>query len=255
MESVFIVSMKKTFTLFAVLASVSFLFTQCKKTDNFQSDALTDYMQLQVGKYVIYRLDSMRFVNLDTLKASYQAKDEIDGTLTDNLGRPSWRVVRYLRDVDGSQPWMESMTYMITPTRETVEVIEDNFRYQKLKLPITEGFNWKGNTYISLFSNDPNWDYRFMDDWDYTYENVGGDYTTPMGNISNTITVNQQDEVLGFPNDPLGYSERNFAVEVYGKGIGLIYKDFVHSQYQPASGGNPAYRLGFGIRLNMLSHN
>jgi len=247
--------MKRSFTLLTVLASVCLVFTKCKKTDTFVSDPVEDYVQLEVGKYIIYRLDSMKFVNLDTLKSSYQAKDVVEGQITDAMGRPSWRVVRYLRDVAGSQAWKESMTYMITPTRETVEVIEDNFRYQKLKLPVNEGFNWKGNTYISLFSNDPNWDYRFMDDWDYLYENVGEDFTTLMGEIPNTITVNQQDESLGFPNDPLGYSERNFAVEVYAKDIGLIYKDFLHSQYQPASGGNPAYRLGFSIKLNMLSHN
>ncbi|MGB8193591.1 MAG: hypothetical protein WCF67_16795 [Chitinophagaceae bacterium] len=247
--------MKKIFTRLTFLATIVLFFTQCKKTDDFGSEPLENYLSLQVGKYVIYKLDSMKFVNLDTIKTSYQAKDEIDGTLTDNLGRPSWRVVRYLRNAAGTGPWVESMTYMITPTTETVEVLENNFRYMKLKLPINEGFNWKGNKYISLYSSDPDWDYRFMDDWDYIYENVGGEYTTAGGPVENTVTVNQRDEVLGFPNDPKGYSERNFAVEVYGKGIGLIYKDFIHLQYQPASGGNPAYRLGSSIRLNMLSHN
>ena len=125
----------------------------------------------------------------------------------------------------------------------------------KLKEPINEGFNWKGNKYISLFSSDPDWDFRYLDDWDYIYENAGQPFNTLSGPVENTVTVNQRDEVLGFPNDPLGYSERNFAYEVYGKGIGLIYKEFLHMQYQPASGGNPAYRLGHGIKLNMLSHN
>ncbi|HYF31387.1 MAG TPA: hypothetical protein VD993_09745 [Chitinophagaceae bacterium] len=247
--------MKKIFTRLTLLTAIAFVFSHCKKTAQFNSEPLEDYLQLQVGKYIIYRLDSMKFVNLDTVKASYQAKDEIDAAITDNLGRPSWRVVRYLRDVAGTQPWMEDLTYYITPTNESLEVIENNFRYLKLKLPINEGFNWKGNTYISLYSSDPDWDYRFLDDWDYMYESLGEDFTTLMGSVPNTITVNQRDEVLGFPNDPQGYSERNFAYEVYGKGIGLIYKEFLHSQYQPVSGGNPAYRQGFGIKLNMLSHN
>lgn len=247
--------MKKTFTRLTLLSAIVLVLTQCNKTGTLETDAPEDYLQLQVGKYVIYRLDSMKFVNLDTVKTAYQVKDEIDGQVTDNLGRPTWRVVRSKRDLAGTQPWAISFTYWITPTRETVEVIEDNFRYMKLKLPVTEGFNWKGNTYISLYSSDPDWDYRFLDDWDYTYENVGGSFSTLSGEVPNTITVNQRDETLGFPNDPQGYSERNFAVEVYGKGIGLVYKDFVHMQYQPASGGNPAYRIGWGIKLNMISHN
>ena len=247
--------MKNIFTRLTLFSAIVLIFSQCNKSDDFTSEPLEDYLGLQVGKYVIYRLDSMKFVNLDTLRSSYQVKDEIDGTTTDNLGRPTWRVVRYMRDLAGTQPWNTAFTYWITPTRETIEVIEDNFRYMKLKLPIKEGFNWKGNTYISLYSSDPDWDYRFLDDWDYLYENVGGSYTTIAGEIPNTITVTQRDETLGFPNDPQGYSERNFAFEVYGKGIGLIYKDFVHMQYQPASGGNQAYRLGWGIKLNMISHN
>jgi hypothetical protein len=247
--------MKKIFTQLTLLAVIVLVFSQCNQKEKLVSEPVDAYLNLQVGKYVIYRLDSMKFVNLDTVKSSYQAKDEIDATLTDNLGRPSWRVIRYLRDLAGTQPWTVSMTYMITIDKGTAEVIENNFRYLKLKQPINEGFNWKGNSYISLYSSDPDWDYRFLDDWDYSYENVGQPYTPLSGPVENTITVNQRDEVLGFPNDPLGYSERNFALEVYGKGIGLIYKDFLHSQYQPSSGGNPAYRLGYGIKLNMLSHN
>jgi hypothetical protein len=247
--------MKKIFTPLIVLAVLAISFASCSKTEEFTSEPLEDYLQLQTGKHIIYRLDSMKFVNLDTVKTSYQAKDEIDAAITDNLGRPSWRVIRYLRNVNGTGPWVVNMVYMITPTTNTVEVIENNFRYQKLKLPINEGFNWKGNTYISLYSSDPNWDYRFLDDWDYMYENIGAGFTTLGGPVDKTITVNQQDEVLGFPNDPQGYSERNFAYEVYGQGIGLIYKEFLHMQYQPASGGNPAYRLGYSIKLNMLSHN
>ncbi len=247
--------MKKIFTLLTLSAAIVLVFTQCNKKDELTSEPVEDYLQLQVGKYVVYRLDSMKFVNLDTVKSSYQVKDEIDGTLTDNLGRPAWRVVRYMRDLAGTQAWNPSSTYMIVLSNGTIEMIENNFRYLKLKQPIKEGFNWKGNTYISLYSSDPDWDYRFLDDWDYTYENIGAPYTTAAGPVENTLTVNQRDEVLGFPNDPLGYSERNFAFEVYGKGIGLIYKNFLHMQYQPASGGNPAYRLGYSIKLNMLSHN
>ena len=212
-------------------------------------------MNLQVGKYITYRLDSMVFVNMDTVKSSHQAKDEIDAAITDNLGRPRLARVRYLRDVAGTQPWTENMTYYITPTKESVEVTEHNFRYLKLKLPINEGFNWKGNSYISLYSSDPNWDFRFLDDWDYMYENIGQSFTTTAGPVENTLTVNQRDELLGYPNDPQGYSERNYAFEVYGKGLGLVYKEMLHSLYQPANGGNPAYRQGFDIKLNMLSHN
>src|SRR5215207_4881762 len=121
--------MKKIFTRLTLLATVVIFFTQCNKSGEFTSEPLENYLNLQVGKYVIYRLDSMKFVNLDTMKSSYQAKDEIDGAITDNLGRPGWRVVRYLRNLAGTQPWTPSLTYMITVSNGSVEVLENNFRY------------------------------------------------------------------------------------------------------------------------------
>ncbi|HKP31564.1 MAG TPA: hypothetical protein VJT83_02515 [Chitinophagaceae bacterium] len=250
--------MRKIFATTTLLTVITLLFTQCKKTDNFQSAELDDYLNLGVGKYVIYRMDSTLFSDfgqITTIK-SYQAKDEIDAAITDNLGRPAWRVVRYIRDTLGLGPWQTSSTYMIVPTREVVEVIEENFRYQKLKLPIKEGFNWKGNTFISLYSNDPGWDYRYLDDWDYTYENVDQPFIVT-GNqvVDNSVTVNQRDELIGIPTDINSYSERNFSVEVYGENIGLIYKDFLHWEYQPPNAGNPGYKIGYGLKLNMISHN
>jgi len=93
-------------------------------------------------------------------------------------------------------------------------------------------------------------------DWDYTYESLNTPFTV-FNNVTvdTTITVNQRDEVSGDPNNPNYYSEINFSKEVYGKGIGLIYKDFLHQEYQPPTGGNPGYKLGYGIKLNMISHN
>jgi hypothetical protein len=234
------------------------VFTHCKKTAEFTSPPLSDYLNLQVGKHIIYRLDSTQFINFGqtTIHVYYQAKDEIDAEIVDNLGRPAFRVVRYLRDTAGITAWTPNSTYMIVPTDHVVEVIEDNFRYQKLRLPVNEGFNWKGNTYISLYSNDLSWEFRYLDDWDYTYENINTPYTVFNNQVvDSTITINQRDEISGHPTDPNYYSEVNYSVEVYGKSIGLVYKDFLHWEYQPPTGGNPGYKIGYGIKLNMISHN
>jgi hypothetical protein len=250
--------MRKLFIKIVLAVSVIGLFSHCKKTDEFTSAPLTDYQNLQVGKYIIYRLDSTQFVNFgqSTLKLYYQAKDEIDAAIVDNLGRPGFRVIRYLRDTAGSGPWVPNSTYMIVPTDQVLEVIEDNFRYQKLRKPILEGYNWKGNSYLSLYSDDQAWEYYYLDDWDYTYENVNSPFTVFNNQVvDSTITVDQRDEISGPVNDPNYYSEINYSVEVYGKGIGLVYKEFLHKQYQPPTGGNPGYALGYGLKLSMISHN
>jgi hypothetical protein len=211
-------------------------------------------MQLQVGKYITYRLDSLKFINFGDTLTSYLAKDVIDDSITDGSGRPSWRVIRYLSDTNGTAPWIPTEAYMITPTRETIEVVEDNLRYQKLKLPIVNDFSWKGNSYIdtrSLSSTVP-----YLWNWDYTYANVGAPYTVLGGTIPNTLTVNQRMDSTNTVDTVYTYFEKNYSMEVYGKGIGLIYKYFLHSEFQgPNDNSSTGITTGYGITLNMVDHN
>ena len=248
--------MKKTFTSICLVTILLASIVGCEKTDNYTSAELNEYMNLAVGKWIRYRLDSTLYINFgqkDTV-VKYQVKDVVDAAITDNLNRPSWRIVRYISDSTGTAPWAESMAYLVTPSRESVEVVENNLRYQKLRLPIKEFFNWKGNSFIDTYSIDSK--VRFLDDWDYTYENV--ESTFPVWNnqvVENTVTVNQRDETIGFPNDPSSYSEHSFSKEVYGLGVGLVYREFLHWEYQPPTGGNPGYKSGYGIKLVMIDHN
>lgn len=252
--------MKKIVTSFLAVVVLSLIFLSCNKKDTFKSAALDEYLPMQVGKYIRYRLDSLLFVNFGQTDTTiyYEAKDVVDAEITDNLGRPGYRLIRYLRDTfsNNEMDWTPAATFMVIPTRETMEVVENNLRFQKLKLPVKDGFNWKGNSYISAYSSDPNWDYRFYDDWDYTYEQMDVPFTVfGEQSIPNTITVNQRDEIIGIPEDPNAYSEKNYSVEVYAKDIGLVFKDFIHWEYQPPNGGNPGYKIGYGIKLVMIDHN
>lgn len=248
--------MKKCISFVTVLAIVVVSVISCNKKEQFSSAQLTEFMNLEVGKFIRYRLDSTKFINFgqkDTV-LKYQAKEVIDAAITDNLGRPGWRVIRYLSDTTGTSPWTPSATYMIIPSRESVEIVENNLRFQKLRLPVTEGFNWKGNTAIDTYSS--NSEVRYLDDWDYTYEDVSNSFTVWNNKVvDNTITVNQRDEIIGTPSDPSLFSERNFSKEVYGEGIGLIYRDFLHWEYQPTNGQNPGYKIGYGIKMVMIDHN
>ena len=229
-------------------------FLACKKTDTYNSGQLTDYVQLQIGKYIIYRLDSLQFINFNTQDTiiSYLAKDIVTDSVIDNLGRPSWRVIRYLSDTTGTSPWVENESYLITATRESVEVVENNLRFQKLKLPIADGYSWKGNSFIeteSFYS-----EYPYLDDWDYTYDSVGLPYILPSGVVPDAFVVHQRDVEKG--NDTSFIRTRDFSEEAYGKGIGLIYKNFLHTDYQPPNISTPvATTTGYGLKLSMVDHN
>lgn len=238
--------------LFLMLAS-------CKKeTETFQTASVSDYFPLQVGKYITYNLDSTVFTNFGQTQTvvHYQAQDRVDAQITDNLGRPSYRIVRYIRKNE-TQPWVASNTFLVTLTENSVEYNENNLRFIKLRLPVVKDFSWKGNSYLPTnpyLSYDFS-DADFMNDWDYIYDSIGVPLTINTVTIDSTLKVAQIDYTNNDPlSQPDGYAERTYSVEKYGKGIGLIYKEFVHWEYQPPASASPGYS-GFGIKLSITGHN
>jgi hypothetical protein len=256
----------KKFFISVIITGVLFLsiqLTGCdKKKDDFTSDPVTDYINLQTGKYILYRLDSTRFVNFgqkDTV-ITYFAKDTVEGPVTDNLGRAGWRVVRYLRDTATAtnDEWTPVLTYQVIPSRENIEVKEANFRYLKLVLPVKDGYSWRGNGYLPSnpygdiyeFSNDED-----IQDWDYTYQDVGLSAVLNNKNYDSTLTVVQIADSTNLPVTANVPASKTFWVEKYAKNIGLIYKEVEMWEYQPQTTGNSAYFQGFGIKMTIIDHN
>lgn len=244
--------MKKYFGLALLLI---ILLTACNKQNELYTTApLSDYFPLQVGKYITYNLDSTVFIHFGTKDTiiKYQVKDSIETKITDNLGRPSYRIVRYLRK-DPSQAWSASNTFMATPTPNTIEFIENNLRFVKLILPIKENNTWNGNQYLTsdpypafAFAND------FMAGWVYTYQQINAPLTVGTYNLNNTLTVTEIDYSFGNPQIAgTQYAERTYSIEKYAKTIGLVYKEFLHWEYQ----ANTNSYKGFGVKLTLADHN
>lgn len=236
---------------------ILFFFTSCeKKTEIFSSPSISDYYPIEVGKFINYDLDSTLFTEFgQTITVNhYQIQDRVDAAITDNSGRPSYRIIRYIRKTE-SDPWVANNTFMVTPTENSIEYVENNFRYIKLKLPIVPDYSWKGNKYIDTYNS--NTDVRYLDDWDYIYDSVGNPLAINSVNIGESITVLQRDEFLG--QDPsiegTQYAEKNYSLEKYGKGIGLIYREFMHWEYQGPQPSRAGYYDGYGVKMTITGHN
>ena len=246
--------MKKYFGVALLLIT---LLTACNKQNELYTTAsLTDYFPLQVGKFITYNLDSTVYINFgqkDTV-IKYEVKDSIETRITDNVGRPAYRIVRYIRKT-ATQSWIANNTFMAIPTATTIEYVENNLRFQKLKLPIKDGYSWKGNSFIDTYSL--NSATKYLDDWDYTYDSVNVPLTIGGIQFASTLTVNQRNEFLG--QDPklpsTQYAEKNYSVEKYAKGIGLVYKEFLHWEFQGTQPGRPSFYAGYGVKLTMIDHN
>ena len=254
--------MRFRFTFRLGLVAVTIItFISCSKKEEFTSEPLSDYIPLQTGKYITYRLDSMVFTNFgrNTEIHRYQVKHEIDAELTDNLGRPAWRVYTYIRDSSGTQLWTPNGSFFITPTTDQVEVTEDNLRFIKMHLPIREGFGWKGNAYLPDepymtgydFNNDND-----MKDWEFSYDIFEPAASYRGNSYTDVYTVIQQDDSFNVPIiDITKYGYKTLALEKYSKTIGMVYKQYELWEYQPNTSGPSPYKTGFAITMWMIDHN
>ena len=228
------------------------LFTSCKKeSETYDTPSLSEYYPLQVGKYISYNLDSTVFVNFGRQKEviSYQVKDLVDAEITDNIGRPSYRIIRFSRKKT-SDPWIANNTFMATLTDKSMEFVENNLRYIKLTLPVKSDFSWSGNSFIDTYTSGN--DMRYLDNWDYIYDSIASPFSINSLDFENTLKVFQRDEEI---NDPLisgtSYAEKTYSVEKYAKGVGLVYKEFLHWEYQ----SNTQSYSGYGVKLTVLDFN
>ena len=262
--------MRKTIGKWLLLAGLITLAACGKENADPDFEDVSDYLVLEPGKTLIYQLDSIvktPFNDTAFSTISYEAKDVVDAEITDNLGRSSWRVYRYLRPLNSTDEnaWTPNMTYMITPLRKAVEVIENNLRFQKLVFPVDQNTVWRGNSHINTTPGGP---LDYLDSWEYSYSAIGESFSPFETAFDNTITVLQADEALGVqsekPEDPDLDAYRTYSVEVYAKELGLIYKELRYWTYSARTLdnlGNPAQPFpygrteGGGIRLRLISHN
>jgi len=256
--------MKKHIFSICIIVALCVTAISCeKKTEAVPTGELNEYMPLQTGKFIRYRLDSTLYVNFGQTDTtiSYEAKDQVEEEITDNLNRPGFRVIRYLRNIGSTSEadWSPTLSYSVIPTRESVEIIENNLRFLKLRIPVKEGYAWQGNTYLPAtpfyslyqFSNDED-----MEVWNYTYQDVSQSVVIDNNVYDSTASVVQIADSSNVPIDfPDGLAYRNYWVEQYAKNVGLIYKEVAMWEYQPPNAGNPGFKSGFGIRMTIIDHN
>jgi len=230
----------------------------CKKeSEKLNTASMNDYFPLEVGKTFLYRLDSTVPVSFGAALAvkSYLAKDTIESTFTDNSGRLSYRIFRFTRDTADLQPWTFAATFVATPTDQWIEYVDNNLRFLKLHAPVMEGYSWLAHSFIDTRSLNSTLGY--LDNWEYEYRNTDSGYTVLNTAYDSTITVFQHDETNpeGPFNPNLDVQIRTYGAEVYAKGIGLIYKEFLYWNWQrnppPAKYEDNSY----GVKLRLISHN
>jgi hypothetical protein len=252
---------KKLYLSSIILAA--FMVSCSKETETLQADTPSDYFSFQKGKYILYDLDSTLFINFgqkDTV-VSYEVKDVVDEEVTDNLQRQAWRIIRYIRPSGSTSEadWTPNLTYLAIPTRNSVEIVENNLRYQKLIGPVKEGFIYKANTYLPSKPFESIYSFSVDEDiqsWESMYENVGMPESYNGLNFDETVTIRQVEDSVNVPIDiPDSYAYKILWNEQYAKGIGMISRNVEMWEYQPPTSGQPGFRTGFGVKMRIKNHN
>jgi hypothetical protein len=263
--------MRAVIPIFLLLVLVA----SCRhQVEAFSPETPSDFLPLQAGKYWIYQLDSTVFTNFGRNEEvrSYQEKHVVDTTFADNTGRTSFRVYRFLRDSAGTQSWSAAGTYFITPTKQVVEVVEDNRRIVRLAAPLLPGFTWSGNRYLPDDTYEPAYNFsndNIMDTWEYTYGERGTE--TFNGTVyTDVLPVYHADEGNNVGPDnrisvDTAYGYRSFSMDKYAKGIGLVYQELVlweHETGRKEDRTTIPWRItfaqfykGFGVKRTLLEHN
>lgn len=246
--------------VFVVLVTLSTISCENSKED-FVSESVADYYPTQVGKFIIYRLDSLVFTQSGSVAEThkYQVKHTVQSEITDASGRKTFLVNRLIRNEAGTSAWLENGNYTVTPLADRVEVLEHNLRSIRLVSPFSIGYSWRGYSYYPLFPYQSVYDMdagNDMNTWDFVYSNFG-DTTVNGQQYANLWTVLQNNYVLNIPptsSQSLGVKE--VGVEQYAKGIGLVYKNLEVYERQPPNVDNPQETYtGFGITMWMVEHN
>jgi hypothetical protein len=195
--------MRAFFFSLSAFIVLCFVAISCEqKKEDFQTELSKDYIPLQVGKYIIYRIDSTVFTQAGRAEEihSYLEKHVIDAQIMDNAGRASFRVYRFLNsNLTGGGNWASDGSYVITPLSNSIEVVENNMRTIRLINPVQKDITWKGNRYIVDEPYYPLYDFtspdnKYPSDWNFEMTEVNGTVSLNNKPYNNVVTVKLIDE-------------------------------------------------------------
>jgi hypothetical protein len=224
------------------IIGIILLLSACKKNESSSIVDIKELYPLQVGKVFIYQMDSTRQLNFQLATAYYRAKDSVVSSFLDNQGRTAFVIYRYIQDTAQKTPYTYSDTYYAVFDKDKVEYVDNNKRFITLANPVSLNTSWMGNKYLDslqlIISNNTSYD-----NWNYKYSSCNDSFSVIKGTFLNTYTVQQK-------VDSTGYISSYYSVEVYAKGVGLIYKEisvngFQSGQYEDGS---------FGLKLNLIDY-
>lgn len=204
--------------LYLFLPLFVFAIAGCKK-DRVSKDGqetLTDWLSLKEGNRWIYKVDSFAYRRdkqvPDTF--SFELMEMIDTVFQDNVNEQV-AGIKVVSRRDSLDFWQFRRMYYAKITAEFYERVEENIRYIKMSFPPAEEAIWNMNSRNNLPAA-----------WLF-YKDLYKPYAGNANPVDSTLTITSKE----IDNN----IEKFKYLEIYGKGVGLIYRENVEMLNQ---GGN-----------------
>jgi hypothetical protein len=229
-----------------ILALVIFATFACKKKVEDPPDLGYDYAPNTIGKYVVYDVDSVVYDDFknDTSYYKYRIKEKLEEVYIDNEGRNAIKLVRYIKQFSDSVSY-DNMTWLVkdvwnyTKTATTLEVVEEDVRFTKLIFPVKEESTWNGNANNTI------------GDWEYKYTYIDKNEMINGTTFENVLMVTQKDD------KNKNAIHREYYVEKFAKGVGLVYREIKDLNSTTVIAGVPVEQRitsGFTYKLTYVTH-
>jgi hypothetical protein len=208
--------------LISIFAGLLFIISCEKTTENLSIDYGYDYYPVGIGKYIIYDVDSITYdpsgnnTIIDT--TSYQAKEEIIDTTSDNEGRTVY-IIHYSTRNQPNEAWQFKNVYTTVMTSQWVERTEENLRFVKLIFPQKINDTWDGNRYFvaeNILVTVRGETLELFKNWNSAVIDKGSSMTISAFTFDDVLTVRHADDE--------NLIEKRLVEEKYAKTVGLVEK-------------------------------
>ena len=195
------------------------LFAGCKKDEVPAADLGYGYYPNKVGAWIEYQVDSLWRDDAANVRdsVSYRLMEKVVEAYTDPVGRPAWRIHRFIRNANDE--WVVRDVWTRTVDAYAAEMMEENNRRLKLSFPVSTGRSWNMNVYNT---EDP---------LEVTHREIGTARTVNGLTFAKTTLV--KSTVVPNLVDTLIFSER------YADGVGMIEKRWVDTNTQTTTVSGP----------------
>jgi len=185
----------------------AFCLFSCKKDkeDYVAPDIGHNYAGMEVGRYVLYDVDSLFYDDFtNTVDTSiYQIKEEVVEKYIDLENEEAFKIHRYKKEKD-SLNWVLKDVWNAKLTQTNFQKVEENVRLVKLIFPVRANVNWNGNVMNNM--GELRYEYSYID----VPETIGG------------ISLLYVLRVL--QNENINLISQTLFEEKYARDIGLVYK-------------------------------